>query len=375
MDAAVAKAAVLGARPLGKISAPFNRAKFADGITENRGGESTLGNLVAEVQRWATRASESGAAQIAFMNPGGLRTDLPGGIAGESAYPKTVTYKQAANVQPFANTLVNMDLTGAQIKATLEQQWQAPGAARPFLKLGMSKGFKYTYDPSKTQGDRIQKMWLNGTEIDPATVYSVTVNSFLATGGDGFAALERRRRQAGHRQVGPAGQVDYFGEFANAAEGDAPLPIDYKQQAVGVKLPVAAPASYAIGDHVAFDLTSLSMTDPMDLRDSEVSVELGGFDLGTFPVTTTLSAPGNANSNDEAGTASVDVTLPPCSPIGAATLTVTGTATGTEIEVPITITGTGDECIDTTVSGTNVTIEEGSSGPSQVKVDPVRCDG
>ena len=58
--------------------APFNRAKLADGTTENRGGESTLGNLVAEVQRWATREPESGAAQIAFMNPGGLRADMVG---------------------------------------------------------------------------------------------------------------------------------------------------------------------------------------------------------------------------------------------------------------------------------------------------------
>ena len=87
VSAAVAKAEVLGARPLGKISAAFNRAKFAGGTTENRGGESTLGNLVAEIQRWATRGQESGAAQIAFMNPGGLRTDLPGGIAGRRATP------------------------------------------------------------------------------------------------------------------------------------------------------------------------------------------------------------------------------------------------------------------------------------------------
>ncbi len=58
---------------LGKIGGPFNRGKLADGTTENRGGESTLGNLVAEVQKWATSGPESGAAQIAFMNPGGLR--------------------------------------------------------------------------------------------------------------------------------------------------------------------------------------------------------------------------------------------------------------------------------------------------------------
>ena len=63
-----------------------------------------------------------------------------------------LTFKQAADVQPFANTLVNMDLTGAQIKATLEQQWQPAGAARPFLRLGASKGFTYTYDATPAGG-------------------------------------------------------------------------------------------------------------------------------------------------------------------------------------------------------------------------------
>ena len=65
VDAAVAEADVLGAQPLGQIGGPFNRAKLADGTTENRGGESTLGNLVAEVQRWATETrSRLGADRV-----------------------------------------------------------------------------------------------------------------------------------------------------------------------------------------------------------------------------------------------------------------------------------------------------------------------
>ena len=152
VQAAVANAAVLGAQPLGNIAGPFFRGKLANGTTENRGAESTLGNLVAEVQRWNTRLPDQGAAQIAFMNPGGLRADMVG--TGTGAFPRTVTYKQAADVQPFANTLVNMDLTGAQIKTVLEQQWQPGGAARPFLKLGISKGFTYTSDDSQARRAR-----------------------------------------------------------------------------------------------------------------------------------------------------------------------------------------------------------------------------
>ena len=143
------QAAPLGAAELGEIEAPFIKAKFSNGTTDNRGGESTLGNLVAEVQRWATSSAEAGEAQIAFMNPGGLRADMVGTLTGED---RKLTYKQAADVQPFANTLVNMNLTGESIRMVLEQQWQnnADGSvpSRPFLKLGVSEGFEYTYDPT-----------------------------------------------------------------------------------------------------------------------------------------------------------------------------------------------------------------------------------
>ncbi len=97
---------------------------------------------MAEIQRWATSTPTAGSAQIAFMNPGGLRADLLGNGSNPN---RVVTYRQAAEVQPFANTLVNMDLTGAQIESVLEQQWQPAVASRPFLKLGISEGFTYTY--------------------------------------------------------------------------------------------------------------------------------------------------------------------------------------------------------------------------------------
>ena len=80
-----------------------------------------------------------------------------------------MTYRQAANVQPFANTLVNMDLTGAQIKTVLEQQWQRDGdgniPTRPFLRLGTSEGFEYSYDPALPEGSRITGIWLNGEPL------------------------------------------------------------------------------------------------------------------------------------------------------------------------------------------------------------------
>ena len=377
VDTAVANATVLGAVPLGQIGGPFGRARFIDG-SENRGGESTLGNLVAEVQRWATEKPESGSAQIAFMNPGGLRQDMLG--TGTGAFPRTLTFKQAADVQPFANTLVNMQLTGAQIKSVLEEQWQPAGASRPFLRLGASKGFTYTYDPSKPAGSRITRMWLNGTPIQPGTGYSVTANSFLAAGGDNFLTFAQGTQKRDTGKVDLQAMVDYMAEFANTGAGDPPLPISYAQQAVGVKLPGAAPASYAAGDHVTFDLTSLVMTENNAVRDTQVSVRLGGTTLGTFPVSTVLSPPGNASSNDEVGTASVDVVIPAGTAPGATQLVVEG-ASGTSAIVPVTVSGgttpppPAPTPAPTTVAGAVKTFPYGEAGLLTIAVSRSDANG
>ncbi len=329
VDAAVANAEVLGSQPLGEVAGAFNRSKLANGSTENRGGESTLGNLVAEVQQWATETPEAGASQIAFMNPGGLRSDMVG--TGPGPFPRTLTYKQAASVQPFANTLVNMDLTGAQIKEALEQQWQRDAngnvPTRPFLRLGASEGFTYTYDPSLPEGSRITGMWLHGTQIDPDAAYSVTVNSFLASGGDNFRVFAAGTDKQDTGKIDLQAMVDYMAAFAT----DAPLRVDSTQRAVGVSLrPVADDEPR--GRTVSFDLSSLSFTSPADVRDQQVRVSLGNKVLGVFPVTTVIQTalPGT----DEAGTASVDVRLPARTPLHKAVLTVTGLTTGTVVTVP-----------------------------------------
>ncbi|MFI7552599.1 ExeM/NucH family extracellular endonuclease [Micromonospora sediminimaris] len=179
--AAKVRAQELGQRKLGEITADIRRA-YTDG-NEDRGKESTLGNFIADVQLAGTRDAGRGGAQIAFMNPGGLRADL---LYGEDG---TVTYAEAFAVQPFANDVVTKTYTGAEIKQVLEQQWQPAGASRPVLWLGVSEGFSYTYDPEAAPGSRITSMELNGTPIDPAGSYRVTVNSFLAAGGDNFTTL------------------------------------------------------------------------------------------------------------------------------------------------------------------------------------------
>jgi 5'-nucleotidase len=358
VDKAVADAAVLGAQPLGQITGPFNRARTS-AAAENRGGESTLGNLVAEVQQTATESATTGSAQIAFMNPGGLRTDMAG--TGPT-YPTTLTYKQAANVQPFANTLVNMRLTGAHIKAALEQQWQPAGSARPFLKLGTSEGFTYTYDPRAAAGSRISEMWLNGQPIAPASIYSVTVNSFLASGGDNFGAFALGTSKKDTGQTDLQAMVDFMADRKTVSP-------DFTQRAVGVLFPAGAPASYLPGEKVSFDLSSLAFSTAADLKDSSVRVSLGDTQLGTFAVDNTL---GTAVT-DEYGTASVSVVLPSSVTAGVQHLTVTGAQTGTTTTVPVTVAALVTTTTTLAASATSQTY--GTSTPATLTATVAQGDG
>ncbi|WP_199523885.1 ExeM/NucH family extracellular endonuclease [Micromonospora craterilacus] len=179
--AAKVKAEELGKQKLGEITADIRRAYT--GGNEDRGKESALGNFIADVQLAGTKDAGRGGAQIAFMNPGGLRADLLYRTDG------TVSYADAFAVQPFSNDVVTKTYTGAQIKQVLEEQWQPTGASRPVLWLGVSKGLNYTYDPAAAKGSRITSVKLNGAPINPAGTYRVTVNSFLASGGDNFTTL------------------------------------------------------------------------------------------------------------------------------------------------------------------------------------------
>ncbi|WP_136709526.1 5'-nucleotidase C-terminal domain-containing protein [Agromyces sp. H66] len=290
VDDAVEVAAELGSVVLGDATSLFGRAVRSDpagasSFPENRGGESTLGNFVADVQLWALNVDGTRSVDITFMNPGGLRADLASG---------EVTYAEAAGVQPFANTLVSMDLTGAQIKQVLEEQWQ-PGKSRPFLKLGVNDAFTYTYDPAAALGSHITQMWLNGTPIDPNATYSVGVNSFLASGGDNFSTLDEGANKADSGKIDLESMVDWFDAFGTATP-------DVQQRAVGVHLPGGI--TVAAGAEVTVDLSSLDFTrDEVDADTAVVSY--GGVTLGSAPIDTAYTP-----EYDEVGQASVTFTVP-----------------------------------------------------------------
>ncbi|GAA2036441.1 hypothetical protein GCM10009819_21310 [Agromyces tropicus] len=311
---ATAVAKELGSVVLGDASANFGRAVTVDPATvtsfpENRGGESVLGNFVADVQEWALNVDGTRDVQITFMNPGGLRADLASG---------EVTYAEAAAVQPFANTLVSMDLTGAQIKSVLEEQWQPSGASRPFLKLGVNEEFTYTYDPTAAAGSHITDMWLDGVAIDPAATYSVGVNSFLASGGDNFATLADGLNKADSGKIDLESMVDWFDTFGTATP-------DLKQRAVGVHLPGGT--SVSAGASVTVDLSSLDFS--RDEPDADIAVvSHEGVDLGSSPIDTSFFADPLERPYDEIGRASVTFSVP-AGASGPTTFVVTVPSTGT----------------------------------------------
>ncbi len=200
---------------VGTISGDITRS-------ETRDAESSLNNLIADAQLAATSAAADGGAQIALMNPGGVRADLTAAQISGGEQPGEVTFGEAFTVQPFGNLLVTMDLTGQQLHDVLEQQAVAT-RSRPVLILGVSKGFTFGYAAAGAFGDRIDpaSMMLNGTAIDPAQTYRVTVNNFLADGGDSFTVFKD-----GTNRLGGGDDLAAFTTYLTANSPLAPAPTD-----------------------------------------------------------------------------------------------------------------------------------------------------
>jgi 5'-nucleotidase len=190
-------------RVIGSITADITR-------TTNPAGESALGDVIADAQLAATAPAGFGEAVAAFMNPGGIRAELTyaGSAAGEG--DGNVTYGEAFTVQPFGNSLVTMTLTGAQIDQLLEQQFDNPTAGQNRI-LQVSNGFSYSWSASAATGSKVDpsSILLNGTPVDPSGSYRVTVNSFLAEGGDNFTVLAQGTNRLGGA-VDLDALVDYF---------------------------------------------------------------------------------------------------------------------------------------------------------------------
>ncbi len=204
-----------GDTPIGTITADINRGGIPTG--SDRGVESPAGNLVADAQQWATSAN---GADVAFMNSGGVRSDLTY-VASAGEGDGVVTFGEAFTFQPFGNTLVTFPMSGAQIVSVLEEQCQPAGSSRPFLHLGVSDGFAYDLSTTITESActavSVTNVRLDGVALDSDATYNVTVNGFLADGGDNFdtfATITAPRIDGG---VDLQALVNYLGTFGPVA--------------------------------------------------------------------------------------------------------------------------------------------------------------
>ncbi|MFG2210326.1 bifunctional metallophosphatase/5'-nucleotidase [Streptomyces sp. NPDC048638] len=206
-------AAPVANRPVGHISADIaGRGANAP--------ESPLGDIVSDAQLEATKAADKGGAQLALMNPGGIRSDLAYKASGPEG-DGVVTYGEAFTVQPFTNMTNVVDLTGAQLLTALQQQVSGPNQSSPKI-LQVSEGLTYTLDMTKSGADRVVKnsVRLDGAAIDPAKTYRVAMNEFLAGGGDGFPVLKDGK----NKYVGPS-DLDAFTAYLTA-HSSASGPLD-----------------------------------------------------------------------------------------------------------------------------------------------------
>ena len=208
-------AAPLANRVIGSITADITR-------TNNAAGESPLGDVIADAQFEATKAPGFGDAVVAFMNPGGIRADLTYASSAAGEGDGKVTYGESFTVQPFGNSLVTMTVTGAQIERVLEEQLAGCTLAAARI-LQVSTGFSYTWSASGPVCDKVDPatIKINGVTVDPAASYRVTVNSFLADGGDSFPVLK-----LGTNRLGGAVDTDALEAYLVATSPVAPGPQD-----------------------------------------------------------------------------------------------------------------------------------------------------
>ena len=206
-------AAPIANRVIGSITANIVR-------TANTAGKSPLGDVIADAQLAATDDPGLGDAVVAFMNPGGIRADLTFSQISGGEAPGEVTYGEMFTVQPFGNSMVTMTLTGAQIERLLEEQFATCTFTSNRI-LQVSVGFTYTWDNAGATCDKVDPntIMLNGSVIVATDSYRVTVNSFLADGGDSFPILVQ-----GTNRLGGEVDTDALEKYFDANSPVAPGP-------------------------------------------------------------------------------------------------------------------------------------------------------
>jgi 5'-nucleotidase len=151
-------------------------------------GEQALGDFIADAYRWRT------GADVACAHPGWNWADLAAG---------KVTWGDLFLVQPATRDLVTLQLTGDQIVRFLDEQWRPERTTQIQVS-----GLEIDVDITRPIGRRITASRAGGRPLDPEATYTVTMDAYLAGGGDLFTVpLESKRRVTGPKDL--ATLIDY----------------------------------------------------------------------------------------------------------------------------------------------------------------------
>ncbi|GAB3122096.1 ExeM/NucH family extracellular endonuclease [Glaciibacter psychrotolerans] len=318
-DAALAEAAVVGNQVIGSVTADISRACTGgtSPCAEDRSAPSAMGTLVANSLRASLSDPSKGGAEIGMVNPGGMRTELLYKSDG------TVTYAAANAVLPFVNNLWTTTLTGAQFKTVLEQQWQRDAKgnvpSRAYLQLGLSDNVNYTFDASRTEGDRITSIWINGAPIDPTRDYRIGSFNFLLTGGDNFWEFNNGKNTRDSGLVDRDAWISYI-------TAQSPLkPSFAARQATVTGVPTAGVNR---GDSVTLTVSNVNLTSLGAPKNTEFTLLWSGStaSLGTATI-------------DASGMSTVTFTVPNDAKANSV-LELTAKETGTIVRVALTVNAT-----------------------------------
>ncbi|MFW0183446.1 5'-nucleotidase C-terminal domain-containing protein [Rothia sp. CCM 9417] len=276
----------------GQVGAPittgFDAGKEARGGFDMRNYESTMGHLVADMYLAAANSTGRTPADIGIVNPGGLRDELPGGLRTSLglAANQNVRVMDIVNVTPFANNLWTTELTGQQLKAVLEEQWQQNAAGemanRPYLQLGFSSNVTYTYTGSTdaagyaTRGSNILDVYVNGKKVEDTDTFTVAIPSFLLGGGDNFSTFTQGTNPKDTALVDSDAFVNYF-------KANGTVNPNYAKQAVKVQ---DLAAGYDVNGQLTFSLADLNVRSFGVPALTELKVTIDGIEVGTVEVAT-----------------------------------------------------------------------------------------
>lgn len=311
-------AEIEGAKTAGTTEkAMYRGSDEGKGTGTNRGVESTLNNFIADGQRYALSKQTNKEIDLGVMNAGGVRADLREG---------DVTYKDIFAVQPFGNSVITAEVSGADFITALENQWK-PGQSRPRLALGLSNNVTVVYDQKAEQGKRVKSVTINGEPIDPEKNYSIALSSFLASseteaGGDGFfePGSIKNRNDVGYMDT--QAMIDYI------ASGESKVRTGQGQIGAHVS------GDLKPGEEITVALSSLNYSNAEEPQAKKVTVALG--DAKAEADIDNAAQPGDEQFG-ERGRASVKLTLPE-ELAGDEKLIIT-TDAGTEAVLPLSLDG------------------------------------